>query len=219
MSLTPVRLIMDKQKGEVILSSVQSPYHFLIRRVHSLLGLVPIGIFLTFHLFLNLSALGGGALYDKVIGTMRGFPGIFIVELIIIFIPITLHAIYGAWVVYTGQSNILRYKYARNWFYIIQRISGVYTLIFILVHVFMLRFGEASFASIAHFVSNPWGLLFYALGILFAVFHFMNGLWAFAITWGFTIGPHSQKIWSYACGVLFVVISVVGLSDLSAFIK
>ncbi|CAA7601859.1 Succinate dehydrogenase/Fumarate reductase transmembrane subunit [Acididesulfobacillus acetoxydans] len=197
----------------------QSPYHFLIRRVHSLLGLLPIGVFLTFHLLLNLTARSGPAAYDRVIETMRHFPGIIVVELVVIFIPITLHAVYGAWVVYTGQSNVLRYGYARNWFYILQRISGLYTVIFILVHVSALRFGQANFAALQHFVANPWGLAFYAVGIVLAVFHFMNGLWAFAITWGLTIGPRSQKIWSYVCGFLFVVMSVVGLADLSAFLR
>lgn len=210
---------MEIKKGEVILSSLQSPYHFLIRRIHSLLGLLPIGVFLTFHLFLNLSARGGAAQYDKVIGTMRSFPGIFIIELIVIFIPIAVHAIYGSWVVYTGQSNVLRYRYARNWFYLIQRVSGIYTVIFVIAHVWALRIGEANFALLQQIVSNPLGLVFYALGILLAVFHFINGLWAFAITWGLTIGQHSQKIWSYVCLILFFAISVIGLSDLSAFLK
>ncbi|WP_088226678.1 succinate dehydrogenase cytochrome b558 subunit [Desulfosporosinus sp. FKB] len=200
------------------MSITQKPYHFLIRRVHSLLGLVPIGLFLTFHMILNLSARGGPEMYDKVIGTMRNFPGIIVVELIVIFIPILVHAIYGAWVVYTSQSNVLDYKYARNWFYIIQRISGIYTIIFIITHVYLLRFGEASFAALQHFVSNPYGLIFYALGVLLAIFHFVNGLWAFAITWGIAIGPHSQKVLSYALGIVFVLLSAVGLTDLTAFL-
>lgn len=201
------------------MSTPQKPYHFLIRRVHSILGLVPIGLFLTFHMILNLSARGGPEMYDKVISTMRTFPGIVVVELIVIFIPIFVHAVYGSWVVYTGQSNVLKYNYARNWFYIIQRISGVYTVIFIITHVYLMRFGEADFAALQHFVSNPLGLIFYALGVLFAIFHFVNGLWAFAITWGITIGPHSQKVCSYVLGVVFILLSVVGLTDLSAFLK
>jgi succinate dehydrogenase / fumarate reductase, cytochrome b subunit len=200
------------------MSNTQKPYHFLIRRVHSILGLLPIGVFLTFHMILNLTARGGAEQYDKVINTMRSFPGIFIIELVIIFIPIALHAVYGTWVVYTGQSNLLRYKYARNWFYIIQRISGLYTVIFVLIHVYLLRFGDASFSALHTFVSQPIGLIFYALGVLLAIFHFMNGLWAFAITWGITVGPHSQKILSYALAVVFVILAVVGLSDLSAFL-
>lgn len=201
------------------MSTTQKPYHFLIRRVHSLLGLVPIGFFLTFHMVLNLTALGGPELYDRIIHTMQSFPGIFIIELVVIFIPITLHAVYGTWVVYTGQSNTLRYNYARNWFYIIQRISGLYTVIFILIHVYLLRFGEANFAALQHFLSQPLGLIFYALGVLFAIFHFTNGLWAFAITWGLTIGPHSQKILTYALALVFFVLSAIGLFDIYAFLK
>ena len=200
------------------MSTTQKPYHFLIRRVHSLLGLVPIGLFLIFHMVLNLSARGGPEMYDKVIGTMRSFPGIIVVELVVIFIPIFLHAIYGLWVVFTGQSNVLNYKYARNWYYLIQRISGVYTFIFIIAHVCLLRFGDASFASIHQFISNPAGLIFYALGVLFAIFHFANGLWAFAITWGITIGPHSQKVLSYVLVVVFVIMAAVGLTDLTSFL-
>lgn len=201
------------------MNTLERPYHFLIRRVHSLLGLLPIGIFLMFHLTLNLSARLGASQYDKVIEGMRSFPGIFVVELVVIFIPIAFHAIYGAWVVYTGQSNILRYKYARNWYYIIQRISGIYTVIFVLAHVWVLRFGEANFAAFQQIVGNPLGLIFYALGIVLAIFHFTNGLWTFAITWGITIGPDAQRKWGYACSVIFVILTAVGLADLTAFLK
>src|SRR5680860_225978 len=170
------------------MSMTQNPYHFLIRRVHSLLGLVPIGVFLTFHMILNLSALGGADQYDKVIGTMQSFPGIFIIELVIIFFPIAIHAIYGTWVVYTGQSNVL-------------------------------SFGEANFAALSQLLSHPLGLIFYTLGVLFAIFHFVNGLWAFAITWGITVGPHSQKIWLYTLSIVFIFLSVIGLADISAFLN
>jgi succinate dehydrogenase / fumarate reductase cytochrome b subunit len=201
------------------MSTSQTSHHFLIRRIHSLLGLLPIGLFLIFHLFLNLSSRGGPEMYDKVIGTMQNFPGILIIELVVIFIPIILHAAYGVWLVYTGQSNVSNYKYARNWFYLIQRISGIYTFIFIIVHVGSLRFGEANFASMQQFLSNPLGLIFFALGVLFAIFHFVNGLWTFAITWGITIGPHSQKVLTYILALVFVLVSAVGLIDLFAFLK
>jgi len=201
------------------MSTTQSPYHFLIRRVHSILGLVPIGFFLTFHLILNLTALGGAKQYDLIISTMQSFSGIFIIELVVIFIPIAVHAIYGTWVVYTGQVNILSYKYARNWFYIIQRISGLYTFVLVIIHVYLLRFGEANFSALSQFLSQPLGLLFYVLGVLFSIFHFTNGLWAFAITWGLTIGPHSQKVWLYTLGVVFVLLSAIGMSDIFAFLK
>lgn len=200
------------------MSTEASTSHFLIRRVHSLLGLLPIGIFLIFHMFLNLSANLGSEHYNKVIETMQSVPGIMAAEVVIIFIPILFHAIYGLWIVFTGQSNVLRYQYARNWFYLVQRVSGVLTVIFVMVHVVVLRFGEANFASMQSFMSNPLGLIFYVVGVLAAMFHFANGLWAFAITWGITVGPRAQKVWSYVCFILFVVMSAIGLININAFL-
>jgi len=192
--------------------------YFLIRRLHSLSGVMPIGVFLVFHLTINLAARGGAAQYDALIDLMQSIPGIYLLELLVVFIPITFHALVGVWVVYTGQSNVGKYKYTRNWFYVLQRISGLYILVFASVHVWLVRLGDASFAALQDFMSEPLGLLFYALGGLFAIFHFTNGLWNFAITWGLAIGPHSQRVWSYILVAVFAVLSIIGLLVLTAFI-
>ena len=34
------------------------------------------------------------------------------------------------------------------------------------------------------------------------VFHFANGLWSAAITWGLTVSHASQARWGYACAAL-----------------
>jgi succinate dehydrogenase / fumarate reductase, cytochrome b subunit len=197
---------------------MSSSNHFVIRRVHSLLGLVPIGIFLCFHLVLNVLATNSPESYEKVINTMRETPGIFWAELIIIFLPILSHAIYGILVVYGGGLNTTRYVYFRNWFYVIQRLSGVFTLIFITYHVFALRIdGETATATVKNltdFVKTPFGLAFYLVGVLSAIFHFANGLWAFLITWGVTIGPRSQKVSTWVCGGIFVLLSAVAIKTL-----
>lgn len=203
--------------SEVGMKVNESSSHFLIRRIHSLMGLLPIGIFLTFHLCLNLSARFGPETYNKVIATMQSVPAILWIEVIIIFIPIAFHAIYGTYVVYTGQSNLLRYRYARNWLYIIQRVSGIVTVLFVVYHVVIIRFGDASFAGMQGSISTPLGLIFNLLGIILAIFHFTNGLWAFAITWGITVGPRAQKVWTYVCGAIFVFMSVIGMLALTAF--
>ena len=41
---------------------------FLWRRLHSLLGVVPVGLFLVFHLSLNFTAIGGEATYASRFG-------------------------------------------------------------------------------------------------------------------------------------------------------
>lgn len=196
--------------------------HFLIRRIHSLLGLIPIGIFLIFHLTLNIIATSSPAKYESVINTMRTTPGIFILELVIIFLPILFHAIYGLIVVYGGGVNTLRYKYYRNWFYVLQRVTGLLTLIFVAYHVFALRIGGTTALStvqtLTDFIRTPFGLIFYVVGVLSAIFHFANGLWAFLITWGITIGPRSQKVSTWLCSGVFLILAVVAMKTLAQLV-
>ncbi len=201
---------------------MSSSNHFLVRRVHSLLGLLPIGIFLCFHLTLNVLATSNPQSYEKVISTMRNTPGIFWVELIVIFLPIILHAIYGLIVVYGGGVNTMRYVYFRNWFYVVQRVTGLFTLIFVVYHVFALRVGGdtalATVNSLTEFVKTPSGMIFYVVGVLSAIFHFANGLWAFLITWGITIGPRAQKASTWLCGGVFVVLSIFAIKTLAQLV-
>ncbi len=198
---------------------MSSKYHFVVRRVHSLLGLLPIGIFLAFHLTLNILATNSPERYEKVINTMRETPGIFLVELVIIFLPILFHAAYGLIVVYGGGVNTLRYQYFRNWYYLLQRITGIITLIFVAFHVFTLRVdgatAQATVTALTDFVKTPFGLVFYVVGVLSAIFHFANGLWAFLITWGITIGPRSQKVSTWVCSGVFVILAAVALKTLA----
>ena len=46
--------------------------------------------------------------------------------------------------------------------------------------------------------------LFYFVGVSLLVFHFANGLWTAAITWGLTVSEHAQKKWGYVCAGLGV---------------
>ena len=44
--------------------------------------------------------------------------------------------------------------------------------------------------------------IFYLLGVSLLVFHFANGVWTAAITWGLTVSEHAQKKWGYVCAAL-----------------
>ena len=117
-------------------------HSFLWRRLHSLSGVVPLGVFLGYHVFENLSALRGPAAYDEMVSHVntllpRGF--FYGLELVTIVLPLAYHALYGVWVAATGRPNVGRYAYAGNWGYLTQRITGVIALLFLLVHVGTLR--------------------------------------------------------------------------------
>jgi succinate dehydrogenase / fumarate reductase cytochrome b subunit len=115
---------------------------FLWRRLHSLSGVLPIGAFLCFHIFENLSALKGAAAYNEMVQKVnamlpRGY--FYGVELGLIVVPILFHSLYGIYIASTGQANVSRYNYGSNWAYWAQRVSGYVAFLYLLVHIGVLR--------------------------------------------------------------------------------
>ncbi len=190
--------------------------NFFIRRLHSLVGLIPVGIFLCVHLLLNSTALAGPAFYaNKTIAGMRGIPFIIVAELLLIAIPIIFHAAYGIYIVYMAKNNVLRYKYARNWMFYLQRVSAIITTIFVIFHVLTLKVftnGVAdTLVTFVQMLNNPLIFVLYCICVLAAIFHFSNGLFTLLITWGIIQGPRVQKIFTGITMAIFVILSVVSI--------
>ncbi|WP_338470445.1 succinate dehydrogenase cytochrome b558 subunit [Niallia sp. XMNu-256] len=196
---------------------------FFNRRLHSLLGVIPVGIYLTMHLVVNHFATQGEEAYNQAVGFMTNLPFLIFLEIFVIYLPILYHAIYGLYIAFTAKNNVSRYGTFRNWMFVLQRITGVITLIFIVWHVWETRiaaaFGaEVGFDMMADIVSNPAMLWFYIICIVSAVFHFANGLWSFFVSWGITVTPRSQQISTYATMGFFVVLSIIGVRAILAFV-
>ena len=58
-----------------------------------------------------------------------------VLEFVVIYLPMFFHAIYGIYIAFTAKNNVGRFGFFRNWMFILQRVSGVITLIFIVWHV------------------------------------------------------------------------------------
>jgi succinate dehydrogenase / fumarate reductase cytochrome b subunit len=196
---------------------------FVLRRLHSLAGVIPVGVFLIEHLYLNSYALKGAVAYDKIVGTMESLPYLLPIELLLIILPLGFHGIYGLWITWTSSANLATYSYYRNWMYSLQRVAGVGTFIFICYHFYTLRlqaalFGtEVSFQRIAEQLHNPAVFFLYLVGTVAAIYHFANGLFTFCITWGVTVGPKSQRIAGIVSSVAFLAIVALGINALIAF--
>ncbi|MFB9859769.1 succinate dehydrogenase cytochrome b558 subunit [Salinicoccus siamensis] len=201
---------------------------FAIRRLHSLLGVIPLGVFLIQHLVVNHFATRSEEAFNTAAGFMASLPFVLFLEIFIIYLPILFHGVYGIYIAFTAKYNIGGKGYGfhstyRNWLFALQRISGVIAFIFIAIHVFQTRvqvfFGaEVNFDLVHQIVNNPAWLVFYIVGIIATVYHFANGLWAFMITWGFTQSDRSQRVMSYVSAVIFVVVSFIGVQAILAFI-
>jgi len=195
---------------------------FYWRRLHSLLGIIPVGIFVTQHLLVNFQATNGEESFNKASDFMGNLPFLWFLEWFIIYIPLMFHAFYGVYIAFTAKPNNQRFGTFRNWMFMLQRITGVILVIFIAWHIFQTRIQKAlgtevDYDMMVKVLSNPFMVAFYALGIISATFHLANGIWSFLVSWGITQSPRSQRIATYITMIFFVVLSVIGISALFAF--
>src|SRR5437762_11470470 len=114
---------------------------FVLRKLHQLSGIVPLGLFLLEHFYTNSKALTGAADFNNAVKELQSIPYILFVEIGGIFIPLIYHAVYGLFITWEARPNNLHYPYPRNWFYTIQRLTGIILFFFITFHVLNFRFG------------------------------------------------------------------------------
>lgn len=208
---------------------------FLLRRLHSLTGLVPVGAYMVVHLATNASVLSGPEVFQKNVDSIHALgPFLPFVEWGFIFLPLLFHAIFGFVIIWGGQPNNRDYRYAANVRYTLQRVTGVIAFIFIGYHMWQMHylakpFGGGGFdphhatSSAAAVISGPegnsfWVPLIYAVGVLSCVYHLANGIWTSGITWGLWISPRAQRGASIACagfGVLLAALSMGALSGMT----
>ena len=203
-----------------------------MRKLHQLSGIVPLGIFLLEHFYTNSKALTGPADFNGAVKDLQSIPYILFIEIGGIFIPLIYHAVYGLVITVEARPNNLNYPYARNWFYLIQRITGVILFFFITFHVLNFRFGlipklnnlsvathwDQAFTIVQNEFFNPAIFIVYLIGITATVWHLANGIWLFMVDWGITIGERAQRLTGYACIAFGVVLLLVGINSAVAFI-
>ena len=115
-------------------------HEFLIRRLHSLSGLIPVGAYMCIHLLTNASTLDSSATFQRAVYQIHSLGSILpLVEWVFIFIPILFHGIIGVVIIRGGLPNYGSYKYTSNLRYTLQRASGMIAFAFIMWHVFQMH--------------------------------------------------------------------------------
>lgn len=206
---------------------------FVLRKLHQLSGIMPLGFFLLEHFYTNSKAIAGAASFNEAVKDLQTIPYILFVEIFGIFIPLIYHAVYGMVITLEMRPNNLHYPYARNWFYTIQRVTGFILFFFILFHVLNFRFGMIpglNTVSVAHHPEQSFDIvsrefrmvpifIVYMIGITATVWHFANGIWLFLVDWGITIGERAQRLTGYACIAFGIFLLLVGINAAVAFIR
>ena len=201
------------------MATKQVSREFLFRRMHSMLGVIPVTLFLFIHLFTNSFATQGAEAFNDKVELLESLPFLPVIEFLFIFLPLLYHGVYGMYVAYTSGYNAGKFSWGRNVMFTLQRASGVFTFIFIIYHLWTTRCSgdNPSFDMMVELVNSPFGFWFMIIGTVSAVFHLANGLWGFFIHWGVTVGPRAQRVSAYVMMGLFVVLSAVGVAALNAF--
>lgn len=216
--------------------SFAQKHHFVIRRLHSLLGIVPVGVFVCVHFLANSTVLASADDFQTSVDRIHALePFLTFVEIAFIFIPLAFHALLGLLIVWTGASNASDYRFGANIRYTLQRVTGVIAFVFILYHVWQMHwlgsyFGGGRFeardasgmamaavTTASAIQSVWWAAPAYAIGILATAFHLANGVWTSLITWGITIRPSSQRGAGYVCTALGFALAFVGMGALYGF--
>ncbi len=209
-------------------------HHFLLRRLHSLTGIVPVGGYLLIHFFINSQAIRGSESFHAAVRFVNSLPLVHWLEVLFIFIPLYFHAIYGIYIAAQSRHNVTNYGYGRNWAFFLQRMTGIITLIYVTVHLWQFRIpkslgafgpyeggdsmsGLPTYDVVHAAMSANWVALFTSVGVVSAVYHLCNGVSTFLITWGITVGPKSQRASQWVTGAAFVAISAWGLAIIFAF--
>jgi succinate dehydrogenase / fumarate reductase cytochrome b subunit len=200
---------------------------FLLRKLHSLSGVMPIGAFLVEHILSNFEAVHGPLAYGKQVLFLNSLPLVRVLEFVFIFVPITYHALYGVYIWLRGKANVIYYPWSGNWMYVAQRYTGLIAFAYIIQHVWRQRFSGvdlpshpgAAFYKVQTELHNPWMLAVYAIAMIATCWHFSYGLWLFAAKWGITPGEHARKRFGYVCAAVGIILCVMGLWSLYAFIS
>ena len=204
---------------------------FVFRKLHQLTGILPLGFFLLEHFYTNSKAMTGAADFNNAVRDLQSIPYVIFIEIGGIFVPLIYHAVYGLFITWEMRPNNVSYPYPRNWFYLVQRVTGIILFFFITFHVLNFRFGlfpglndksvadhpNLAFDIVSGEFSNALIFAVYVVGITSTVWHLANGLWLFAVDWGIVIGERAQRLAGYACIAIGLLLLAVGINAQAAF--
>ncbi len=206
-------------------------HQFLIYRLFSLSGLIPVGAFLAVHLLTNASVLGGAASFQARVDMIHSLGPLLVpIEVAFIFLPMLFHAVVGFIIIANGMPNVGSYPYAGNVRYTLQRATGMIAFAFIVWHIAQLHWlgkpiGGGHFdphyatSTAAEALRPAWVTAIYVVGVLSAVYHFANGLWSIGITWGLWTSPAAMRRANVVSIVVGIGLAAAGLGAIGGFQK
>jgi len=201
-------------------TTTQPDTSYLLRKFHSLSGIVPVGAFLAEHFWSNSAVLVSAAKYDDVSRELQTIPFRPVVEWLFIFLPMLYHGVYGVYLWWRGDSNVSSYPWVKNWLYTLQRYTGLIAFIYIGWHLYTERWlthGLSTYTNVVEDLANPWFFAFMAVGVVASSFHLGVGIWNFVCKWGLAATVRAQRMAGQFGVLVAVAFSIVGVLILISF--
>jgi succinate dehydrogenase/fumarate reductase cytochrome b subunit len=154
-----------------------------------------------------------------------------------LWLPLLFHGSYGVYLLVRGrptpgEPNLAADRRWGNWNYVWQRVTGVFLLIFLFLHLGQFRlqvlWGNLSRADYFQELCRglggtgvlgvPWLAIFFLLALAAAAFHLSNGLGGFCFVWGVTRSPDGSRRlydWLRLGGVLLFMLGAATVLRLS----
>ncbi|NOT48889.1 MAG: succinate dehydrogenase [Acidobacteria bacterium] len=204
-----------------------------MRKLHQLTGVVPLGLFFFVHMFTNSKAMNGEAAFEKAVQDIHDIPFLLFLEIFGIFLPLIFHSVYGIIISSEAKPNVFSYSFGRNWFYVLQRVTGIFLFFFLFFHILNFRFGlipglnqtpiagnaTSAFNIVSYEFAIPWIMALYVLGIAATAWHLAYGFWLFAVDWGIVIGEKAQRLALYGCVILAIGLFGIGTNAAVFFVR
>jgi succinate dehydrogenase / fumarate reductase, cytochrome b subunit len=195
-------------------------HYFMLKRLNSILGIVPVGAFFFMHMFLNSRTSQGPSQYQWVPDTLDQIPFLLFVEVFVILVPILIHGVLGLWI--SSRADYAAPRPARRWYsnvaFMLQRITGIALFFLIIIHVIQTWWQHQSiklaaartgnvhaaeydiYGSMHEIMQNPVWLAIYIIFVLMAAWHFGNGIYNVCFKFGVTTSTASQR-WALGLGL------------------
>ncbi len=185
---------------------------FLRSRLGSFLAVMPLGVWTLMHLWNNLSAFQGAEAWEASV-THHPHPLAQLVTSVVVLLPLALHTVWGISRLKSARPNIGSYGFLSNAKYLLQRLSALGLLGFLVAHLVKAwaqpRFVEGHAEGFEHIAAymrhhTPTTIV-YLLGTLAVSYHLANGLATFAMGWGIVSSRAALKKTDVLSYVLFVI--------------
>jgi succinate dehydrogenase / fumarate reductase cytochrome b subunit len=197
---------------------------FLLARLGSLFAILPLGAWVTVHLWHQLAAYESPEAWQEAV---EGHVNVASAALVFVLVlgPLLWHTVWGLVRMLRSKpamgNTALHPNAFNNLRYVLQRLSALGLLGFLGAHLYLAWFeprflhgAPESFSDIArHMRFHTPTLIVYVLGVVGIAYHLANGFWSFAtMGWGAMVSKSGQVWLERAALLLFAVLTAIGVA-------